>query len=95
MNEQRTLVTDGPALVHLRSFEAVTGRKREDWLVKANGAIFLAVGAGLGMAALRHRLTQDWRMLAVTLGFPTLTQSPVVAFAVAPLVTSKMYRASR
>jgi hypothetical protein len=55
-------------LVHFRSFELVTGRKRENWLVKANGAIFLGIGMGLGMAALRDRLTPDWRALAVTLG---------------------------
>jgi hypothetical protein len=55
-------------LIHYRSFEAVTGRKRENWLVKANGAIFLGIGTGLGMAALRDRLTPDWRALAVTLG---------------------------
>ena len=54
-------------LVHLRSFEAVTGRKRDDWLVKANGAIFAAIGLGLGLAAVRDRLTPEWRAMAVAL----------------------------
>jgi len=34
-------------IVHLRSFEAVTGRKRDKWLVKANGAILACVGLSL------------------------------------------------
>ena len=34
-------------IVHLRSFEAVTGRKRDKWLVKANGAILACVGLAL------------------------------------------------
>ncbi len=55
-------------LVHLRSFEAATGRKRDDWLVKANGAIFIAIGTGLGLAAARDRLTPEFRAMAVALG---------------------------
>jgi hypothetical protein len=34
-------------IVHLRSFEAVTGKKRDKWLVKANGAILACVGLSL------------------------------------------------
>ncbi len=56
-------------LVHLRSFEVVTGRKRDDWLVRANGAIFAAIGLGLGLAAVRDRLTPEWRAMAVALAF--------------------------
>jgi glycine/D-amino acid oxidase-like deaminating enzyme/nitrite reductase/ring-hydroxylating ferredoxin subunit len=34
-------------VLHLRSFEAVTGRKRHGWLVRAAGAAIAAVGAAL------------------------------------------------
>ena len=69
VGQSAVYVTTGAwPLIHFRSFEIVTGRKREDWLVKANGAIFLAIGAGLGTAASRDRLTPDWRTLAVLLG---------------------------
>jgi hypothetical protein len=54
-------------IVHLRSFEAVTGPKHDDWLARANGAVFAAIGAGLGLAAARDRLTPEWRALAIAL----------------------------
>ena len=34
-------------IVHLRSFEAVTGRKRDTWLVQTIGGLIAAVGAAL------------------------------------------------
>lgn len=39
------------AVVHRRSFEAVTGQKREYWLVRTVGALALANGAALAAAA--------------------------------------------
>jgi hypothetical protein len=44
-------------LVHLPSFEAVTGPKTDDWLVHMVGLLAGVIGAALGVAAVhdRHR----------------------------------------
>jgi hypothetical protein len=42
-------------LVHLASFEAVTGPKTDDWLVHTVGLLAVAIGAALGVAASRDR----------------------------------------
>ena len=41
-------------LVHLRSFEAVTGPKTDDWLVRMVGLLAVLIGAVLGVGATRH-----------------------------------------
>jgi hypothetical protein len=51
-------------LLSLRSFEAVTGPKREDWLVQTFGAVLAVVGAGLAAAAARDRITPEIRLIA-------------------------------
>lgn len=38
-------------VVHLRSFEALTGRKRDPWLVRTTGALIAAVGTALLVGA--------------------------------------------
>lgn len=38
-------------VVHLRSFEAVTGAKRDKWLVQTIGGLIAAVGAALVVGA--------------------------------------------
>lgn len=50
-------------LVHYRSFEAVTGPKEDDWLVKTIGGLIAVVGATLGLAGLRRRVTPEIRLL--------------------------------
>jgi hypothetical protein len=53
-------------LFHLRSFEKVTGPKREEWLTKGVGACWLNVGIHLIQAGLRGgRSRRDVRGLAV------------------------------
>jgi hypothetical protein len=42
-----------------RAFEAVTGRKRDWWLVEAVGGLVTAVGAALAAAAARDRVTAE------------------------------------
>jgi hypothetical protein len=49
-----------------RAFEAVTGPKREWWLVQTVGGIVTAVGAGVASAALRDRVTPE--VLAIAAG---------------------------
>jgi hypothetical protein len=50
-------------IVHLRSFETVTGPKLEGWLVKTVGALITAIGGTLLMAGLRRRVTPEVRLL--------------------------------
>jgi hypothetical protein len=52
-------------LVHLRSFLAVTGPKDDIWLVETVGVLIAAIGAGLGMAALRGRVPAEVITIAV------------------------------
>lgn len=49
----------------LRSFEWITGPKVDGWLVKTVGALMSVVGAVLGLAAYRRRLTPEMELLAV------------------------------
>ncbi|QRK10785.1 hypothetical protein JQX13_12350 [Archangium violaceum] len=51
-------------IVHLRSFEAVTGPKPEGWLVKTVGALIAVVGGTLLAAGLRRRVTPELMLLA-------------------------------
>jgi hypothetical protein len=52
--------------VSRRAFEAVTGPKREWWLVETVGVLVTAVGGGLIGAAARDRLTPE--LLAIAAG---------------------------
>jgi hypothetical protein len=47
-----------------RAFEAVTGPKREWWLVQTVGVTVTAIGAGLLSAAARDRITPEITMIA-------------------------------
>ncbi|MBB4634832.1 hypothetical protein [Longimicrobium terrae] len=51
-------------IVHLPSFEAVTGEKTDKWLVKTVGALIAAGGAAMMMAGLRRRVTPEIALLA-------------------------------
>ena len=66
------LITALWPLVHYPSFEAVTGRKRDVWLVKTVSALLLPVAAALGMGALRAQPSEEVRVLgagsAIALG---------------------------
>jgi hypothetical protein len=49
-------------IVHLPSFEAITGPKPEGWLVKTVGALLVATGGALALAS-RRPLTREWAVL--------------------------------
>jgi hypothetical protein len=51
-------------IVHMRSFEAVTGPKLEHWLVRTVGVLLFALGGTLVLAASRDRVTPELRLLA-------------------------------
>ncbi|HET9287503.1 MAG TPA: hypothetical protein VFO26_08100 [Gaiella sp.] len=48
------VATGAWAIVHRRSFEAVTGRKTDYWLVRTVGLLAAAIGASLLVAATRE-----------------------------------------
>jgi hypothetical protein len=52
-------------IVHIRSFEAVTGPKADKWLVKTVGALITVVGAGLVQGARSKRVTPELELIAV------------------------------
>jgi hypothetical protein len=54
-------------ILHLRSFEAATGPKVDDWLVHMVGLLALAIGVVLGAATVRSRVrTPEVALLAIT-----------------------------
>lgn len=46
-------------VLHLRSFERVTGPKLDGWLVKTVGLLLTSIGGGLLAAAYRRRVTPE------------------------------------
>jgi hypothetical protein len=59
------LVTGLWPLLHYRSFEKVSGPKREPWLVKTVGALVAVVGGTLLGSGLRKRITPALRFLGL------------------------------
>ena len=59
------LATGVAPFVSRRAFEAVTGRKREWWLVETVGVLVTAVGTGVLAAAARDRVTPEITAIAV------------------------------
>ena len=49
--------------MHLPSFEAVTGPKTDDWLVKTVGVVVAVIGAVLVLAARQRRITPEIAVL--------------------------------
>jgi len=54
------------SVVHRSSFEAVTGRKVDYWLVRTVGLLLAAIGATLWRAADADRLTPEVRALGAS-----------------------------
>jgi hypothetical protein len=67
------IVTGLWPVVHLASFEAVTGPKVDDWLVHTIGLLATAIGAALAVAVVRRR-TQSAEVV-------TLSAASAAAFA--------------
>lgn len=59
------LLTGVWPLLHIRSFEWVTGPKTDRWLVKTVGALVSATGLALLLAARRQRVPTDVAVLAM------------------------------
>ena len=52
-------------LVHMTSFEAITGPKTDDWLVKMVGLLAAVIGGTLFIAAGRNHASLEIRFLAI------------------------------
>jgi hypothetical protein len=52
-------------IVHLRSFEMVTGPKTDDWLVKTVGMLVTVIGITLVVASVRGRLNGEIALVAM------------------------------
>jgi len=50
-------------LLHMRSFEAITGPKVDRWLVKTVGVLVMTIGATLGLATRADRTTPEIALL--------------------------------
>ena len=53
------------ALVHIRSFEKVTGPKVDRWLVKTVAGLLTVIGVVIGRAGMRRRVTPEIAALAI------------------------------
>lgn len=56
------LVTGAWPLVHMRSFVALTGPKRDLWLVRSTGSMIAALGAGLLAESRGGRVAPSWAL---------------------------------
>jgi uncharacterized membrane protein len=58
------LLTGVWPLVSMRTFEAVTGEKIDDWLVKTVGALIIVIGGVMLLAGLRSQVPLEVAVLA-------------------------------
>src|SRR5438045_806680 len=54
------------SLVSIGTFQKVTGPKTDVWLVKTVGALVVGIGAALGLAGYRRRITPEIVLLGVS-----------------------------
>ena len=68
-------------LLHLKSFEIVTGPKKDDWLVKSIGGLISVVGATLLVGSRERRQTKSLKTLAVGSALVLGTADVVYSFS--------------
>ena len=73
-------------IVHLRSFERVTGKKREPWLVKSMGGLIASVGVALMVGASERRPSRT---------LPWLSLGSALALGAADVIFSARGRISK
>ena len=54
------------SLVSIGTFQKVTGRKTDLWLVKTVGVLVIGIGATLGAAGYRRHITSEMALLGVS-----------------------------
>ncbi len=63
------IVTGLWPVLHMRSFEAITGPKVDDWLVKMVGLLAATIGSALAVAVRHGRWSAEVRTLAILSAF--------------------------
>jgi hypothetical protein len=58
-------LTGAWSIVHTASFQKVTGRKTDLWLVKAMGALIVTIGFGLFYSGMTYELSPGLLLIAV------------------------------
>jgi hypothetical protein len=53
-------------LLSIESFQFITGRKRDLWLVRTAGLLIASIGSALMLAGYRGKVSSEVRLLAVT-----------------------------
>jgi hypothetical protein len=72
---------------HMPSFEAITGPKIDDWLVKMVGLLAAVIGGTLALASRReqHSLEVLWLAVASALAFAVIDVSYALSGRIAPI----------
>jgi hypothetical protein len=52
-------------VLHIKSFERLTGPKVDRWLVKSIGLLITVIGAGLGLGGWRELISPELKIIAV------------------------------
>ncbi len=74
-------------IIHLGSFEAVTGPKTDDWLVKTVGVLVAVIGLILLLAARHRRVTPEIALLGAgsAVGLATIDLVYALSGVIAPI----------
>ena len=74
-------------LVHMESFERVTGKKRDDWLARTVGTLAAAIGGGLLQAGRRGYVPRELRTVAqlAAAGFISVEIPTVLRGRISPI----------
>jgi len=81
------LVTGVWPILHLASFEAVSGPKTDDWLVRMVALLVVVIGATLWTAVRRRTWTREVQVLAIgsALAFAAIDIRYAVAGRISPI----------
>ena len=81
------LITGVWPLLHMDSFERVTGPKTDKWLVKTVGVLVAAIGSSLMVAARGHRVSREAQLLAAAsaVGLSLIDLTYVAKSRIAPV----------
>lgn len=74
-------------IIHIGSFEAVTGPKSDDWLVKTVGVLVAVIGLMLLLAARHRRVTPEVALLGAgsAVGLATIDLVYALSGVIAPI----------
>jgi hypothetical protein len=85
------LITGAWPLMSMRTFESVTGRKKDRWLAKTVGVLVGVVGAALILAARHRKLSEEAQLLgaASAAGLAAIDLTYVAKGRIAPTIRAR------